>query len=100
MTPSTTYSPSLTSTRRNWRDDGGVGFLESPHVGPHLPHSGRTDLRLVVPRTPLPFRHAGREGRCANGTGNGSRERDRSTRPSFASTTNRLATGFVRHEGR
>ena len=57
------------------------------------------DLRLVVPRTPLPFRHAGREGRCANGTGNGSRERARSTRRGFASTTNRLATGLVRHEG-
>src|SRR5215217_2366353 len=52
-----------------------------------------------APRTPLPFRHAGRGGRCANGTGNGSRERERSTRPGFASTTNRLATGLVCHEG-
>jgi hypothetical protein len=68
--------------------------------GPHLPHSGRrTDLCLVVPRTPLPFRHAGRGGRCAKGTGNGSRERHRSTRPGLASTTNRLATGLVCHEG-
>ena len=63
----------------------------------HLPHLGRrTDLRLVVPR--YCFDTPG-EGRCAKGTENGRREIHCSTRPGFASTTSRLATSLVCHEG-